>query len=249
MGRSWGQSISGEITYPVLEHSCPSVRKAASRLTCAGSWSLEIMTCINSGICGVTSSPPTAASSPRHISTFAATAGLLSLAFGIKTRKIGSAYGLMSLCVALTSNVRRRVQSSRFRLLGGFRDTVRDDSQATYVTVEYSNSVRSCINALRSDGMTYAGLCFARRPIKLTAITRFSKTSSLSAMKMERTFSACAKCLSNRSCKEERTVWRIVGSETASGPQEKHDTIWNLPGSAIPTVSNLSRTSLIISIA
>ena len=117
------------------------------------------------------------------------------------------------------------------------------------MTVEYSNSVRSCMRDLRSDGMTYAGLCFARRPIKPTAVTRFSNTSSLSEMKIERTFSACARCLSKRSCSDESTVCRIVGSVKSlqQRPQVKRPLC--PPGSAMPIVSNLSSTSLMISIA
>lgn len=80
------------------------------------------------------------------------------------------------------------------------------------MTVEYSSSVSNCISAFRSEGITYAGLCLARRPINATAVTRFSNTSSFNAMNSDRTFSACARCLSKRSWSDERTVCLIVAS-------------------------------------
>ena len=82
-----------------------------------------------------------------------------------------------------------------------------------------------------------------------TAVSRFSKISSLSAMKRERTFSACARCLSNCSCRLARTACRIVASlyersvSLAKPPRTEDDE----PGSAIPTVRSLSMTSLMTS--
>jgi hypothetical protein len=122
---------------------------------------------------------------------------------------------LIRRCVALTRSVNSLVHSSRLRLsiIASTLGPSRPERDDTYVTVEYSSSVSSCIRDLRREGMTYAGLCSARRPIRPTAVSRFSKTSSLSAMKRERTFSAWAKCLSNCSCRFARTACRIVASE------------------------------------
>lgn len=114
--------------------------------------------------------------------------------------------------MALTSSVSRRVHSSRLRLFQCQFWDREGNGGRSYITVEYSSSVSNCINALRNEGITYAGLCFARRPINPTAVTRFSKTSSFKAMNNDRTFSACARCLSNRSLKFSSTVSRIFGS-------------------------------------
>ena len=59
-------------------------------------------------------------------------------------------------------------------------------------------------------------------------MTRFSKTSSLRAMKTDRTFSACARCLSNFSCKEASTVCLIPASmegEISQGIQHSREGI------------------------
>ncbi len=60
---------------------------------------------------------------------------------------MGRAYDLTSRCEARTTSVNNLAASSLCLL-----------------TVEYSSSVRSWMSAFRSDGITYAGLCFARRP-------------------------------------------------------------------------------------
>lgn len=48
--------------------------------------------------------------------------------------------------------------------------------------------------------------------MSVMAVTRFWNTSSLSAMNNERTFSACERCLSNRSSNDDRTVCLMSGS-------------------------------------
>lgn len=80
-----------------------------------------------------------------------------------------------------------------------------------------------------------------------TAVSRFSKTSSFNAMNRERTFSACARCLSNCSCRFARTACRIVASEHQRSDYSHPIAECDEPGSAIPTVSSLSMTSLMIS--
>ena len=80
------------------------------------------------------------------------------------------------------------------------------------MTLEYSNSVKSWIRDFLRLGITYAGLCSASLPINPTARSLFSKTSSFSAMKSDLTFSACARCLSNLSCRFLSTVLRINAS-------------------------------------
>lgn len=148
------------------------------------------------------------------------------------------------------------MHSSLFRLQKSENNDMSNSQEircCTHVTVEYSSSVKSWISVLRSDGMTYAGLCSDKRPMSPTAISRFSKTSSFNAMNSDRTFSACARCLSNLSWRELNTVLRIVASELRiTVTYQYHPPCTHMesyePGSAMPTVSNLSMTSLTISI-
>lgn len=73
----------------------------------------------------------------------AETIGLGSFAFGRRTRSMGIEYGLIRRCVALTSSVRRRVHSSRLRLQMSRQHTNEGHKDDTYVTDEYSSSVKS----------------------------------------------------------------------------------------------------------
>ena len=62
------------------------------------------------------------------------------------------------------------------------------------------------------DGITYAGLSAARRPMILIDSSRTPYTSSLSAMKSDRTHSACARWRSNLGSRCEMVACRMAGS-------------------------------------